>query len=331
MIPTEQNFDSGCAFACPIVFSHSFPLHHRCELHKTIVALGSSVLHQFAVSNRQGIFVYRDEQDHIVYMTLEAGVDVVRLVVRGVDSVGISVTSQLCRLLEKKMMSIALEQLTSLLCKNPYFELKSEDLNFLETYEMSMGINDDDKQQSEYIFNFPSIVNDPLLVCCMFRQNICGSAYFHRLAIADKSSHVDNDVFYSNMNQEENVARFVESNFSFFYINTPTPLNNNLQSTSTLTHKGAHFARHTGGGVALVRIQLLQNGAPLSRCKVGDEIQQNTLLNPEVIKMERVDGSNQTGNCFSLKITIVNTSLRIDVLFDWIELSLNQSIVGWYV
>ena len=311
------------------MFSKVLPLDHRCELNKTIVALGSSVLHQFAVSNRQGFFVYRDEQDNIVYMTLEAGIDIVNLIVRGVDSVGISVTSKLCRLLEKKMMSIALEQLTSLLCKNPYFELKLDDLHFLETYEMRFGIDDFEKQETEHYFTFPSIINDPLVVCCMFRQNICGSAYFHRLTIAEKTSNSTSTyINESEISMQDNSAMFVQSNFSFFYINTPTPLNNNMQSTSTLTKKGAHFARHTGGGVALIHLELLQDGRLMNRCEVGRKIEDDVMLNLKKLKMER-DGSIH--NSFSLKVTIVNTSLKIDVIFDWIELSLNQAITGWYV
>ena len=241
----------------------------------------------------------------------------IELLVQGVaGNVGESVEfllHRLCRLLEKKMMSIALEQLSFRLCKNPYLELKDADKEFLRCFESKLGSEENKKQVNEVKFVFPVIVNDPLLVCCMFRQNICGSAYFHRLNVTEK------------------ISEYNENNFSLFYLNTPTPLNNNMQATSTLTEKGATFARHTGGGVALIKFDLLKDGEKVVNCRIDQsigDIDQNHELDTKDVLVRRQDTSFEpTG--FIWKVSIVNTTLNISYIFDWIELSLNQALLGW--
>ena len=309
--------DVSSDYACPVIFKASFPLNHRCDLSKTILSLGSSVLHQFAVSNRSGFFVYRDEEERVVYMTLNASAGrTVLLQVHGIDSVGASVTSLLTNILKRKMMSIALEQLSNLLGKNTYFELKQSDIEFLEGWGPSKS----------YDFVLPSTVTDPLLICLMLRQNLCGSAYFHRLNDGDKRvrEYEENDQLLD--------VYFDESHFTLFYLNTPTPLDPKFQATSTLTRKGAHLARHSGGGIALFRFQILKGNAIIKRFQVGGELPSMTIeqdLHKTVDVIDNSTDAQREENIYSLRLTVVNTTLNVETLISWIELSINQVISAW--
>jgi hypothetical protein len=180
------------SFACPVVFRTLFDLFHRCATNPSQVArtLEATVLHSFAVSNRSGIFVYKDEVGGIFYMSLEArgsGIDgdgQVELLVHGIRKPGPSVTEQLKALLQRRLLLVAVEMLSSVLTKNPHFRVSGADLEFLRTFDGEWTKLLKDKVHNyaqEQYYEFPDIVSDPCMVVMMFRQNICGSTFFHRL------------------------------------------------------------------------------------------------------------------------------------------------------
>jgi len=87
----EYDCVSFCSnfFQCPVVFDTSFPLNHRCPVSQVIMSLESTILHNFAVSNRPGKFVYKDEKDKIFYLALEPKVNetnILTLLVYGINS-----------------------------------------------------------------------------------------------------------------------------------------------------------------------------------------------------------------------------------------------------
>jgi len=78
-------------FHCPIVFETSFLLNHRCPITQAIMSLESTILHNFAVSNRPGKFVYKDEEDRVFYLSLEPkknDSNILTLLVYGIHNAG---------------------------------------------------------------------------------------------------------------------------------------------------------------------------------------------------------------------------------------------------
>ena len=338
----SDTYSPPAQYGCDEVFRRRFNLNHRCEINKTILALGSSVLHQFAVANRRGFFVYRDEKENIVFMTL-AGSDHVELVVKGVATPETSVTQQLCRLIEKELLGIALEHLSSLLTKNPYFDLKPADLDFLETYEYACQGSETSSStnRNEFDYYFPKACVDPMLVLLYFRQNICGSTYFHRLQVSDRfdcESGQQSSLDYrtpakTNMTSSSAAATvpFLSNMFSLFYINAPTPLNPEFQATSTLSSKGQNLSRHTGGGIALISFSLYRGDESLQTIPIGalpesEQLQSMPLISESDLLMERVNRGIALDDRFCVRVYIVNTTLNVDILHEWIELTLNQAL-----
>jgi hypothetical protein len=238
------------SYGCPVVFSTNFPLNHRCTVNQVILSLESSVLHQFA-TNRKGVFVYRDENTNVFYIILRATKEAdkagrceeIELVVFGIENPGKSIF-QLCRLLHKKVMTVAIENLSAVLAKNPYFSLLPADLAFIRSYKINADkpFEEDGKkieniESSEYVF--PLYVNDPLMLLLNFFQNICGSTFFHRLCEASevkRSTEFQEPMQSSPHKQSDEcdgvLVRYNSRFFSLFYNNTSTHLNPHFQSVS---------------------------------------------------------------------------------------------------
>ena len=179
------------SYACPVKFKTSFSLYERCLPAQVVLSLEASVLHSFAVSNRRGVFVYKDESESIFYMKLKAvsgdddASDSVELLVYGLRQPGPSVTVQLSRLLQRKVHMLAVDALSTVLTKNPHLKWKTSDLLFLRSFEKSYPPADDEKDVSSSLkvveYAVPDFLYDPIMLLMYFRQNICGSTYFHRL------------------------------------------------------------------------------------------------------------------------------------------------------
>lgn len=190
-------------FRCDVSFKTSYLLNKRCQLSSVIIDLEASVLHSFALLNRPGKFVYKDEDDCIFYMELqsqgaEESLDKVVLVVYGTQPPGPSITIQLNRLIQKKIMLICTENISRVLTKNRHYHLWSSDIQFIQNFDQEWKKLEDDKQRegqetdstAEEIYAFPIEVYDPVLVLVMFRQNISGSMFFTSAMNNDTSESI---------------------------------------------------------------------------------------------------------------------------------------------
>ncbi|KNC76107.1 hypothetical protein SARC_11381, partial [Sphaeroforma arctica JP610] len=68
----ENDPDAINSFACPLVYYRHIPVHWRVNMS---TALGSawSVLQPFGVSNRRGMFVYREVSGRVFYLVVNEG------------------------------------------------------------------------------------------------------------------------------------------------------------------------------------------------------------------------------------------------------------------
>lgn len=167
-------------FACPVKFQRSFFLFHRCSRTTAVMALESKVLHNFAVSNRRGLFVYKDADGHVFYLRLSSfasadGSEGILLLVHGAEMPGPSITTELCRLLERMLFSISLEALSSVLTKNPFYPLLPVDIGWVRDFESKWtAITETDEsilnapRENIRTYEFPDGV-DPMLVLMYFR------------------------------------------------------------------------------------------------------------------------------------------------------------------
>ncbi len=335
------------SFACPVVFRTLFQLFHRCATNPSQVArtLEATVLHSFAVSNRSGIFVYKDEVGGIFYMSLEArgsGIDgdgQVELLVHGIKKPGPSVTEQLKVLLQRRLLLIAVEMLSSVLTKNPHFRVGSADLDFLRSFDqewMKLAIEKRQTEAQEEYYEFPSIVTDPCMVILMFRQNLCGSTFFHRL----------NDIGYERLSPSVtesrrlasggSILKWNEHEFTLYYNNAPSKLDQSFQGVSTLTERGATLSRQVGSGIAMIEILLIRaNGSTVDEVAFGEptegtfDVAGIDVANLRFRKLESFPAEVSDKICVRVRIT--DTALSRKHLHEWIELTLNQSLVTWII
>jgi hypothetical protein len=102
-------------------------------------------------------------------------------------------------------------------------------------------------------FALPAQVSNPLAFLLLFRQDLCGSTYFHRLQTSDdRSSDIDPP-------RDEQHLNLDSSSFSFYYNYAPSQNDPSLQALSTLTERGASYSRDAGSGLALVEIALVDH------------------------------------------------------------------------
>lgn len=133
----ENLLDAGCEIKCDAPYSCSvqhtaaIPLHRRCAPQQAMLALETTILQNFIVTNHRGVFVYKDELENVFYMKLkwlrvpnakdtDQNPHVIELSVYGCDKPGPSITDHLVCLLKKKILTLTLEAISSLLKKNPW-------------------------------------------------------------------------------------------------------------------------------------------------------------------------------------------------------------------
>ncbi|KAL3923663.1 MAG: hypothetical protein SGILL_001528, partial [Bacillariaceae sp.] len=269
--PEDEEFHPG-DFSCPVVFRTLFDLYQRAATNPTQVArtLEATVLHNFAVSNRSGIFVYKDESGAIFYMELQprgSGIDAdgqVELLVYGIDEPGPSVTDQLRVLLQRRLLLIAVDMLSSVLNKNPHFKWRHADIAFLRSFGAEWQKLDDKRSDdlSQYrYYKFPPMIDDPVMVLLFLRQNLCGSTYFHRLNDIDTNGHNPSPpITAPGIASSSNgvILKMNQHEFSLYYNNAPSKLEPAFQGLSTLTEKGAEYCRQTGTGIAMIEFTLVK-------------------------------------------------------------------------
>ena len=344
----KEKFIPGI-FKCPIVFCKPFDLYHRAAANPGQVARTlEAVLHNFAISNRPGIFVYKDETGAIFYMQIvprESGIDSeglgrVELLVYGIFTPGPSVTEQLRVLLQRRLLLIAVDMLSSVLTKNPHFKWKQPDFFFLRSFRNEwekLEIEKIEKNDHCCYYKFPDGVNDPCMVLLLFRQNLCGSTFFHRLNDIgqDGSTPSPSIVVHDMLESGGTALRMNEHDFSLYYNNAPSKLDPAFQGLSTLTEKGADYCRKTGAGIAIIEFTLLngnRNSADdlhfaepanatfnVSEVSVGDLRMQKCAQIP----------FNSAGDTIYVRIKITDTTLNRAVLNEWIFLTLNQALISW--
>jgi hypothetical protein len=304
------------------------------------------VLHSFAVSNRRGIFVYKDETGAIFYMSLQAtgsGNDAdgqIELLVHGVHEPGPSVTMQLRMLLQRRLLLIAVDMLSSVLTKNPHFNWKQADLDFIRSFETewtSLEENSETTKQ-DCIYEFPSHVYDPLLVLLMFRQNICGSTFFH--PVHDTGGEAKTIPLTSATEDHIPdaggvVVDFNKKDFTLYYNNAASKLDPAFKGVSTLTEKGANYCRLGGTGIAIIEFSLVySDGTPIKKIKIGQPAnsEDSVISVPiEALRFRSIDHFAEGGRSFCVKVRVIDTSLKREYLHEWIALTLHQALIGWVI
>eukprot|EP00934_Nitzschia_sp_Nitz4_P004171 Nitzschia sp. Nitz4//scaffold20_size174350//160042//170970//NITZ4_002134-RA/size174350-augustus-gene-0.39-mRNA-1//1//CDS//3329541905//4161//frame0 len=342
---TLERFSAG-SFACPVVFRRTFALFHRCATNPNQVAhsLEATVLHSFAVSNKPGLFVYKDEVGAIFYMTLEArgsGIDgdgSVELLVYGIRNPGPSITFQLSALLQRRLMIIAVEMLSAVLTKNPHFRVSGADLDFLRSFNHEWPILEKETSRSkndECYFEFPDFVYDPCMVILMFRQNLCGSTFFHRLNDIGDDKLSPAISFSHALANGGSVLKWNEHEFTLYYNNTPSKLDQTFQGVSTLTEKGARLSQVIGSGIAVVEIALVKaNGTPLDEVNFAQPATTSALSGnfPEnAMFFTRLKSFPTNSDKVCVRVRVTDTGLSREHLHEWLELTLNQALLAWFM
>jgi len=350
-VDDEEVENSGIAkfapgiFQCPIVFNKLFELYHRAATNPGQVArtLEATVLHNFAVSNRPGIFVYKDETGAIFYMKIEPrgnGVDgngKVELLVYGVKQPGPSVTEQLSVLLQRRLLSIGVDMLSSVLTKNPHFRWKQADFLFLRSFDSEWRKleNEGIEENCCFYYKFPNEVYDPCMVLLLFRQNLCGSTFFHRLNdISHDGSTPSPTISISGMKASGGVGlKMNNHDFSLYYNNAPSKLDPAFQGSNTLTEKGIEFGRKTGAGIAIIEFTLVRgNGSSVDELNFAEPPHStfNILPSHQARMQSFADTpSDASADSIYVRIKITDTALNREILREWLHLTLNQSLIGW--
>lgn len=325
-------------FQCDTSHKAFYELNRRCSPSKALHDLEYSVLKSFAVSNRRGVFVYKDEEENIFYMKFEPreGSEIcsdygIAFFVYGIHPAGESITKQLDRLIKMKLMTLCVETISTDLTKSQQFDLPQPDVDFVKSFEdawRTLG-NDHFPAIKEEFYEFPITVYDPILVLLIFRQNISGSTFFNlwqrnthstgRVESKDGTSEDEGDGYSSRCGAKFN---FDHRDFSLCYNATQFQLNPRLQAISTLTSKGKEFSRKAGTGISLIEIKLLDtNLVPIYDATVGripgQEV--DSLKVSDSLHFRRLfkDTDVCTGR-YSLSIRIFNTTLEVEPIYRWI-------------
>lgn len=236
-------------FQCNVSFKTSYELNKRCQLSKVIIDLEASILHSFALSNRPGFFVYKDEEDCVFYMTLQSQqgiddcLDRVHLVVYGIRPAGPSITIQLHKLLQKRIMLIVTKTISLVLTKNTHYQLWDSDIKFINDFEETWKTLDDEETDSvtEMIYAFPSAIHDPVLILVDFRQNISGSTFFNHSTDSESKGyikHTEDEVNDFNEDMTGIPFTFTHTEFDLCYNASQFQIGK-FQTASTLT-EGKH-------------------------------------------------------------------------------------------
>lgn len=350
----EGPFHDGL-FSCPIVYRASFELFHRCAANPAQVArsLEATVMHIFAVSNRRQVFVYKDESGSVFYMrllfrqgvtdtVLHSGTDgeaQIELLVYGIEDPGPSITQQLRKLLQKRLLLIAVDMLSSVLTKNPQYHWRQPDIIFIRSFQAHW--NDIENGYAPSAFNkrrtyaFPPSAYDPGMIILFFRQNICGSTFFHPLSTME---WLPADDCGAVTRVDGTNLHFDATDLVFYYNTSSSKLDPNFQSESTLTAKGAQYARQAGSGIAIVELSLVNGkgqrlqgiNAAVPTCKVSSTLN----VSAESLRFHDVSGEEYPVNADHkapafLRVSVTDTALKSDALHQWILLSVTQVLIAW--
>ena len=329
-------------FQCSIVHEVFFPLNKHCSPNKALVLVKDSIFHAFAVLNRLDVFVYKDEDSNVFYMRLSLiktnDETCINLSVYGIKNPGVSITKQLHQIIQKKLLSMAVESISLSLAKSNRFKLSSDDINFVTSFQSTWLQLDEGgdirstTRSDERFFAVPSFVFDPIMMLLYFRQNISGSSFFN-IWHQERMSGIGLDE-NDNLTDSEVPGRhyvFDRRDFSLYYNATRFQLDPQYQAISTLTKKGEEYARKAGTGIALVEFRLLDRSKPLNESEIHDKYVNRTSsmkfsvpTNLMDLKLRRLFpeeiylGADHLGDAFCIGVKIHNTTLDEEAIYDWI-------------
>ena len=335
-------------YACPVQYQHEFPLHRRVSPSQAVRTLHSSILQNFMLSNRNGISVYRDESNNIYYMTLiyrksighddEENSHVIDLMVYGIEEPGPVITEELVRLLQRKLLMLPLDALSSVLNKNPQYNLLTTDMSFINNFsrrlkEIEPEIESDDIKCVK-TYELPSHVEDPLTLLLMFRQNICGSTFIQLLHYeSDDIEAQSSEMLEVNTEDGNIILNGLPGNeFCFFFNSLGLGLDPAAQHVTTLTNQGRIYSRQAGSGIAVIQVSLLHGSSNASRISVGKGgrmLDTRLCVSKEHISLNpNVDENKET---YKLLIKVTNTTVDIEAIQKWVYLSLCQVLAAYTI
>jgi len=311
------------------------------RIHSNIETTTSYVLYSHVIFSFLGDVFYMMLESHRGGVEADGTID---LVVFGIQEPGPSITTQLSQLLQRRLLHIAVDMLSSVLTKNPHFHWKQADLDFIHSFEEAWRALDgtEDSKPNEQVvhYEFPNTATnlDPGMILLYFRQNLCGSTFFHRL-----------NEFVGDMQDDNNEVPstdveipFIAHDFTFYYNNSPSKLDPQFQSVSTLTEKGAEFCREAGAGIAIIAVSLVNaNKEPVESICFGKPLLEAeggiTDVPVEAMQLKRASKesfsqgkSKDPTTCpVFVRVSITSTVSATEALHSWVLLTLNQVYIAW--
>ena len=330
---------SHAIYECSLRFMKEFEVE-QCSASEAIGALTSMhFFNNIKISNiTKPFFVYLDERqdehmdeysDRIFYMTFETSHNGINFLVYGLQCHDVSegISEDLVRIIQEKIVEISIKKICNW-AKDLDSKVKNDDpqITFLRSFASNPNYQSETPDGSaEEIYMLPSAVYDPIMVFFFFMQNIIGSTYFKVL------SYDLNEEKYSNSNDSEGLFWFDNREFSLLY-NTYFPYSDlPYQKENTITEAGKEFFKLAGKGVAIIELTLLDSAKrPVEKARFVPEGDQTFLVPIESLRLEKdVDGGPKHSTSNYLSVRIINTTLKLDGLHRWIELTFNQALVAW--
>lgn len=339
LIPQEGNSrgeEYAGFFGCKIMFQTSFKLNRRCALNPEMTAktLEASVLQNFAVSNRSRIFVYKDESGSVFYLNLsvcsEKGNEGIDLVVRGLQSPGPSITIQLNSLLRKRLLLIAVDLFSTVLTMNYWYGWKQEDIDFIHSFRNEFAQLDDNRSVLEgstlsRTYEIPRFMTDPTMLLLLFRQNICGSFFFFPLQTTEDAFH--HEGVELSQQKDSNAIKIRNMTLRFFFNGYKSKLDPKFQAESTLTERGQEISKRLGAGIAIIYVTLLSNEEVI----FGEETPRGSTRPVRAMEDMHLKECTEVIRGTFVKVTIVDTNMKDQLLHEWVLLTLNQVLVAWLI
>ncbi|KAL7554217.1 hypothetical protein ACHAWF_017632 [Thalassiosira exigua] len=360
--PADVQGESKAIYSCPVQYQKSIPLHRRCSPKQAILELETTILQNFVISNRRGIFILEDESNNIFYLRLtwsknednEQNSHIIELLVYGCNEPGPSITDQLVCLLRRKLLTLTLDAMSSLLKKNPWYRLLASDLAFIRNFSNSLRELADATtpvpSDCTRIYSLPPFIRDPLVVLLMFRQNICGSTFIQHLHHESSDNEDDEVQIDEDQGTVMHTLRFKKlPDFEFYFNSSPSQLNPHYQPNATLTEKGREYSRQAGSGIAIIDVNV--KCCDNSDCEIKvDQKERGIVLGRERLRvrksellpllegnqrrsmsLEENNDQDSSSGAFKVVVQITNTTVDADVIHKWVELSLSQVIMAWSI
>ncbi|KAL9182622.1 hypothetical protein ACHAXT_013274 [Thalassiosira profunda] len=121
-----------------------------------------------------------------------------------------------------------------------------------------------------------------------------------------------------------------DTEFQFYFNSSPSQLDPDYQPLATLTEKGRAYSRQAGSGIAIIEVNLQQGNSSECHFRVGDRavISKKLHVSPSDVSL-RAEGNHDEQ--FKIRVDAINTSVDIDVIHKWVELSLSQVLAAWSI